>query len=158
MAVCVGRGIWPGFVSEKLRNIIVTPVCSPSLAKRAKWGSLADLSGETFIKVSTNPDHWQVLAQESGIDALAPNSELVFDSYYAAMSAAERGLGVALAFFPLTTSWVKSGRLVAPFSIRTNIAEAHYILWRNNNYTRNECRVFSEWMNKQFSSLIPLDE
>jgi len=158
MAVCVGKGKWSGFVSEKLRDIIVTPVCSPRVASRANWRSLSDLSGETFIKVSTNPDHWQVLAQSNGLEALSPGNELVFDSYYAAMSAAERGLGIALGFFPLTTSWVSSGRLVAPFPDRAKVAESHYVLCRNSGASRFECRAFSQWMLEQFAKLTPLEE
>jgi LysR family glycine cleavage system transcriptional activator len=158
MAVRVGLGKWTGFVSEKIRDIIVTPVCSPALAKRACWKSLADLSGETFINVSTNPDHWQEVAHAAGLDSLQPGNVLIFDSYYAAMSAAEKGLGVALGLFPLTTSWVASGRLAAPFSVRAMVAEAHHIIFRNGSHTRQECRVFRDWIVEQFSLLTPLDE
>ena len=158
MAVRVGPGKWTGFSSEKIRDIIVTPVCSSALARQAGWRSLADLSGETFINVSTNPDHWQVVARAAGLEYLQPGNVLVFDSYYAAMSAAEKGLGVALGLFPLTTSWVAAGRLVAPFQVRAKVPEAHHIIYRNSNHTRDECRAFREWIFKQFSQLTPLDQ
>ena len=158
IAVRVGLGKWAGFVSEKIRDIIVTPVCSPALAKGSKWKTVADLSGETFINVSTNPDHWQEVARAAGLDSLQPGNVLVFDSYYAAMSAAEKGLGVALGLFPLTTSWVVSGRLAAPFPVRAKVAEAHHIIFRSGSHTREECRVFRDWIFKQFAMLTPLDE
>lgn len=158
MAVRVGVGKWSDFSSEKIRDIIVTPVCSPELVKRAQWQSLSDLSGETFINVSTNPNHWQAVASAAGLDALHPDNVLVFDSYYAAMSAAEKGLGVALGLFPLTTSWVAAGRLAAPFPVRAKVPEAHYILFRNGCESREECLAFRDWIFKQFALLTPLDE
>jgi LysR family glycine cleavage system transcriptional activator len=157
MAVRVGLGKWADFTSEKIRDIIVTPVCSPKLAKRAKWKSLSDLSAETFINVSTNPDHWQVVARAAGLDDLQADNVLVFDSYYAAMSAAEKGLGVALGLFPLTTSWVAAQRLTAPFQVRATVPEAHYILFRNGSHSREEFRAFRDWIFEQFSLLTPLD-
>jgi len=158
IAVRVGVGKWADFTSEKIRDIVVTPVCSPELAKRAKWKSLAELSGETFINVSTNPNHWQFVARAEGLTTLHPDNVLIFDSYYAAMSAAEKGLGVALGFFPLTTSWVAAGRLAAPFPVRATVQEAHYILFRNGSQSREECRAFRDWIYEQFSLLAPLDQ
>jgi LysR family glycine cleavage system transcriptional activator len=157
MAVLVGNGKWPGFTSEKLRDIVATPVCSPALANQFNWKSLQDLSGQTFIKVSNNPDHWQFLAEAAGLKEPVPGNELVFDNYYAAMSAAQRNLGIALGFFPLTTSWVAAGRLVAPLGDRATVPDAHYVLCRNTSYKRQECQAFSQWMKKRFARLIPLE-
>jgi LysR family glycine cleavage system transcriptional activator len=125
-AVRYGVGPWPGFFSEPLCDLLATPVCAPSLlASRAIDSPLA-LRDQPLIKLRDQPDPWQHVARYFGLQL--PSERLIFDSYFASMRAAEKGLGVAFGVFPLSSSLLLEGRLIAPLTVRVRAAaRVHFV-------------------------------
>lgn len=94
-----GTGPWPGFRAAKLFDEAITPVAHPDLV-RDDWRSLPR------IALSGPRLGWAEWGPFSG-----PPPHLRFDSFIAALAAAEAGAGMVLASVPLAAAWLSSGRL-----------------------------------------------
>jgi LysR family glycine cleavage system transcriptional activator len=57
-----------------------------------------------------------------------------------------RGLGLALAMLPIESQAIKSGKLVAPFAVRTKYEQDMYAVYRSEDKTRHDIRCFLDWL------------
>ncbi len=94
-----GRGTWPGRDAALIAREVLVPMAAPDV----EWGApLIDLRGERPA--------WRDWARKTGQPDLPP-SMASFDSMEHAISAARRGMGVALGSVPLARSDLQAGRL-----------------------------------------------
>lgn len=152
IGVRLGLGNWPGLVAEKLVCIEATPVCSPGFQAQHHMSELPDLKGKTLIQIQWQEDPWRRWAEHTGIP-LDTSHKLTLDSFVNTLTAAEQGLGVALALFPLAYSWVEQGRLVAPFRERIAVDEAYYLVYRPEDSDREDLQRFVRWLLALFNSI-----
>ena len=150
VGVRFGRGPWPGLRSEWLADVVVTPVASPKLRLK----HTRDLARYTLLDVRGQPDYWAELARAEGFTV---RETLSFDSYFDTVRAAEHGLGIALGVFPLTTSWIRSGRLVAPLALRIPSRVGHHVVCRTEQARSPELVAVRSWIQARFAALEPLD-
>ncbi len=94
-----GRGAWPGRDAALIAREVLVPMAAPDV----EWGApLIDLRGER--------PGWRDWARKMGQPDLPP-SMASFDSMEHVISAARRGMGVALGSVPLARSELQAGRL-----------------------------------------------
>ncbi len=94
-----GRGTWPGRDAALIAREVLVPMAAPDV----EWGApLIDLRGER--------PGWRDWARKTGQPDLPP-SMASFDSMEHVISAARRGMGVALGSVPLARSEFQAGRL-----------------------------------------------
>jgi LysR family glycine cleavage system transcriptional activator len=152
----VGGGPWPGLNSIQLGTITATPVCSPVLARKLKTSEhlfdhpLLELRGQEHRG-------WHALAQSIGRNSARFNI-ITFDSYFETLRAAEAGLGVAFALFPLTSEWVLRRRLAVPFDRRTPLPGSIALLYPPATRFRKLFVEFGRWLNEQYAALPVLPE
>lgn len=79
-----------------------------------------------------------------------------FDSYWATLQAAAHGVGVALGVFPLSTAWVRDGRLTTPLPLREQ-GFGHFLVYRPEDQGRSELALLRDWLSARFARLEPLD-
>ena len=124
---------------------LITPLCSPEMAKRIH--SLEDLGSVVLIQSDLKLVRWSDWFRENG--ATAP---LVFgarfDRSFLAIAAAADGLGVALESTRLAERELRSGRLVAPLAGRAKDVRyvGHRLVHPKASHSRRTLRVFSEWL------------
>ncbi len=152
IGVRLGMGNWPGLVAEKLVCIEATPVCSKSFQERHQMSELSDLTDKTLIQIQWQEDPWRRWADQTGVP-LENTHQLTLDSFVNTLTAAEQGLGVALALFPLAYTWVEQGRLVAPFRERIPVEEAYYLVYRPEDSDREDLQRFVRWLVALFNSI-----
>jgi LysR family glycine cleavage system transcriptional activator len=151
----LGSGPWPGLFNWPIGAMIVTMVCSPALARTIH--SPQDLAQHTLIEIRSLQDRGIVnLVKGLGI-AVDPARVQTFDSYFETVRAAEHGLGVAYGMFPLTTSWVTSGRLAVPFAYRGTLAGSVSLVHRPND-ERFPFPEFAAWLKEEYAALPALGE
>jgi len=136
----------------------ITPMCSPSIAKRLTEGSNLDhdggltrdalsvLASQTWLTADMRPDdwsHWQDYAQVAAPDPVATVS---FDHTYLALEAALDGLGVAMAPRYLMEDELASGRLVAPFPQALAPSEPYVIVYETHREGDRAIAAFSAWL------------
>lgn len=152
IGVRLGLGNWPGLSAEKLVCIEATPVCSPAFQAQHAMSELTDLRDKTLIQIQWQEDPWRRWAEHTGIP-LDTSHQLTLDSFMTTLTAAEQGLGVALALFPLAYKWVEQGRLVAPFRERIPVEDAYYVVYRPEDAERPELRRFVDWLLALFQQI-----
>jgi LysR family glycine cleavage system transcriptional activator len=152
IGVRLGLGDWPGLIAEKLVCIEATPVCAKSFQDSHQMQELTDLSDKTLIQIQWQEDPWQRWSEQTGIP-LDTSHKLTLDSFTNSLTAAEQGLGVALALFPLAYQWIEKGRLVAPFRERIPVDEAYYLVYRPEDADREDIQRFVRWLVALFNNL-----
>jgi DNA-binding transcriptional LysR family regulator len=147
-ALQVAEGPLPGLECTRLGRMTAAPVCSPELADAIHTNE--DLARMPLIGLRGYPV--LEIARRAGIH-FDPVRVLPCDSYSESLRAAARGLGIALALFPITNSWVASERLVAPLPVRLDIREACYLLYAAGESDRPGLCELREWIEESYAEL-----
>lgn len=150
-AIRIGTGNWPNLNCIKLCDLRASAVASPSLLEKYSFSSAEDIQKIPLIHSRTYVDDWQRASKETGID-FSKNKQLYFDNLLAAMAAAERGMGVALASFPISNALVQSGRLV-PLLETAEVEEACYFVYPPGLEDDNNLQKLISWLVEVFEDL-----
>ncbi|WP_245350424.1 LysR substrate-binding domain-containing protein [Bradyrhizobium sp. UFLA03-84] len=100
-----------GVVAHRLMEVRTVPVGAPALARRLKLRTAADLGRAVLIHVTTFPAAWPLWFKHAGEPAPAAARAISVDSFVAALQAAERGAGVALALEPFIAESERRGTI-----------------------------------------------
>jgi LysR family transcriptional regulator, glycine cleavage system transcriptional activator len=111
-----GSGPWPGYRSAKLFNEELSPVASPDLAH-------GDWHAKPRIALSGPRLGWADWGPMTG-----PAPHLRFDSFIAALAAAEAGAGVLLASLPLAFTSLTAGRVVRLGALALRPTASYWLL------------------------------
>ncbi|TWT03924.1 LysR family transcriptional regulator [Reyranella sp. CPCC 100927] len=146
VAIRYGRERSAGLRLEPLVDVRSQPVCAPIIA-RAGLRKPADLARQVLIHVDQQPRAWPAWLKEMGVAHLKPRGDLWFDSMPAALEAAEQGLGVALAMYPLIKGRQSFGtRLVMPFDGRAERSSTLYFVCRPEQAKDRRISAFRRWL------------
>lgn len=148
LAIRIGEGDWPELIAKKLCDIYVSPVCSPKLLKNQKNIDFEILNQLPLINISSLENVWGRFATELNLTSMVDSHYLSFDRYDDAITAAEEGLGIALAVFPIEQKTVDTGRLVKPFDINLKYDSDLYAVFKSENHEKNEIECFLSWLTK----------
>ncbi len=112
-----GRGTWPGRDAALIAREVLVPMAAPDV----EWGApLIDLRGER--------PGWRDWVRKTGQPDLPP-SMASFDSMEHAISAARRGMGVALGSVPLARSDLQAGRLHSLDLPELQTKDGYWLTW-----------------------------
>ena len=150
IAIRHGSGSWPGFVSDKLCEEEVFPVCSPSLLKRGpRLKKPADLARHRIIRTSQSfvlRDDWPLWLEQAGVPDLEFANEIDFDMLFPSIEAAIAGLGVSMGRMPLINAALKDGRLVEPFDVRLRSEATYFVCAPKERSQLRSVVRFKNWM------------
>jgi LysR family transcriptional regulator, glycine cleavage system transcriptional activator len=153
-ALRVRGSVGPGLASVPIGAVSATVVACPERARRLK--RTEDLCDETLLEMGGGSDaSWPVLMHKHGFGE-RPLRILGFESYFQALTAAERGLGVAFGLFPMTTEWVQRGRLAVPFKTRTAVEGGVYLAFRAQDRRRALLQEIAAFLAEQYAALPTL--
>lgn len=141
-----GNGRFPACHARKLTDVSLVPVAAPSWVGRGA-DALARVCDGPRITVAGPFAGWQVWAAGAGV-TLSPQAEtLEFDSYLAAMHAAEQGLGAGLGIRPFIDHWLYAGRVRMLVDRAQAVeTEASYLVTAQHAAHRPELDVLAEWL------------
>lgn len=104
-----------GLEAAPLMTEWCTPVCSRGFAERHRLSSAEDLLRAPAIRIRARDDLWPTWTRKFRLAAPPAASALILDHTFAALQAAEDGLGVAVLPLIFVQKQVAAGRLFAPF-------------------------------------------
>jgi len=154
VAIRYGLGDWPGLASEKVCDIVGTPVCSPGFARENRLnGDINDIRRCKLIGLPLETHAWEMLAEAAGMKDFHPEHTLFLDSLLATSRAAEQGLGLGIGVFPLMSPLVQAGRLVTPFPCWVPVPQGYHLVWRPEDSQRPALLAFRQWVRELMAGL-----
>ena len=149
-AIRFGTPPWENCQHELISSVSLNILASKQYLENNPIHQLSDLQGQTFIHIRTNVNDWQTLLAEHRI---TPKKELFFNSYTAAIKAAEQGLGIVMGLFPTTDKIVREGKLVALFPEHIPIEDAYYFVSKPNDSKQESYKLVHTWLKELFGNL-----
>lgn len=147
LGIRYGHGAWPGVTSTRLMSDDIFPVCSPGLCcGDPPLREPEDLARHTFLHVTHFPEDWNRWLTAAHLPTLEPARSVLFDQAYAALQAAARGLGVAIAHGRHAQQELLSGQLVRPFHLNLPESAAYYVVHPQDYGERPKVRAFRDWL------------
>ena len=151
-----GKGLWPGFTSNRLTWDELIPVCSPSLLdSQQPPKSAAELAEHTLLHVIGYEEGWGFWLNKLGCHTVDPSQGIHFDSLVTAMEMAAQGHGIALSRTSLAASMLESGRLIAPFEQPVATSESFFLATPVNQHIHPHVESFRYWLINQAEMEMP---
>ncbi|GHE82481.1 LysR substrate-binding domain-containing protein [Thalassotalea profundi] len=150
-AIRLGTGNWPDCQSDKLLDIYVQPVCSPSLVEKAHdTGNINDLANYNWLHYNHLSDLWsQWLSHTSAPQLKTTKRDIVLDNVAVATQAAVDGLGIIPMYRPLADPLIKEGKLIIAHDYMMLKKEAYYFVCPQNFNDNQSIMLFREWIVKE---------
>ncbi len=141
VAICWGRGHWPGLEAELLISSPMQPFCSPDLA--AELSKPADLLHMNLLREEPPHDLWDAWLDGAGLDPAAAGPGVIISDSNVRVQAAVDHQGPVMADV-LVAPELESGRLVAPFQIALE-GWGYYLLYEAATAERPALAAFLSW-------------
>jgi LysR family glycine cleavage system transcriptional activator len=146
LAIRFGRGPWPGLHSEKLVEIRIFPVASPTLVQGdPPLACPRDLARHTWLEETHVPEAWSLWLRAAGVAGLGPARTLRYDNAQLLIDAAAAGQGVALLSDVLVERALAEGRLVRPFPVSVESPSTYHLVGRPEQIDEPRIRAFRSW-------------
>ncbi|SIR17716.1 transcriptional regulator, LysR family [Rhizobium sp. RU20A] len=144
IGIRVGRGDWPGVVSELLLPQKVFPVCAPALATGMR--TPADLLSLPVLIDGQAMFSWDVWLKAAGLQAGCIRPRHVFNEASLCLDAAIAGQGVFLGWQTLAADALAAGRLVVPVPIAAATGFGHFFVRAPGRRETRTVRAFKIWL------------
>jgi LysR family glycine cleavage system transcriptional activator len=152
LAICYGRGRYPGLVSERLLSESVIPVCSPKLLESPdQLRSLADIRFHTLLHDDSDDDDescpsWETWLSAAGVEGVDVTRGPRFDQPSMVLEAAALGRGIALAKSALAAVDLAQGRIFKPFELSLPVEFAYYVVYPESKTVMPKVDIFIRWL------------
>jgi len=150
VSVIVAREPPPELQSLQLFPQSFVPACSPALLHRAPIHGEAEILSRILICHSCRPDLWESWAAARGLEPLAPQDTLRFESMVSAAHAAECGAGIVLISAPLAAGRFARGSLVQISDAPLNTGESYFLVARAPDGERASVAMLWHWLAEKF--------
>ena len=140
-AIRFGDGAWQGEEAELILRAPLSPLCTPTTAKRLREPS--DLLRVPLLR-SFRPQDWLIWFRTAGLEN-APVRGPMFDSSLIMVQAAMRGAGVALAPYGLFRREIDSGQIVRPFATEIDV-DGYWLTRLKSRAPTPAMRAFRAWL------------
>lgn len=147
----VGRGPWPGLVTERLFHSPLIAVAAPALANKLIGRPAADLVNEPLLG---DTDDWQAWFAGVGV-AATPVVVASFNDAGVLLQAGEQAMGVALAREVLAADALLEGRLVRlnAHAVDLDADRDHQIVYPEALRDDPAVRAFCDWLHAEIAAL-----
>jgi len=141
------RGLW----SRRLIGITLLPVASPRLVAEHRIVQPSDLAKVPLIHDDllgslTGLPTWADWLAAAGVEGINLARGLRFSSPDHALEAAVEGAGVLLAHKSLAHDDLRTGRLVAPFTLELSTERSFFLVCPEANARRSNVKAFATWI------------
>ncbi|WP_339719729.1 LysR substrate-binding domain-containing protein [uncultured Paraglaciecola sp.] len=147
-AIRLGNGDWPGCHSDKLVDVYVQPVCSPSLLDELHstddTAGLAKYNWLHYNHLSKLWDQW--LSRTSHPALHTEKKNITFDNVAVATQAAVDGLGIIPMYRPLADPLLKEGKLVIAHDYMMLKKESYYFVCPEQYQNVETLKTFRDWL------------
>ncbi|MEN2980532.1 LysR substrate-binding domain-containing protein [Tistrella bauzanensis] len=127
----------------------IVPVCAPGHIDPAQVEQ--DLRAATLLHPLPDRQDWVTWSEKTGI-ALRARDGLDFDALDMALSAAEAGLGVAIADVVLAHQAITDGRVMVPLRKAVPTGVSYFLVRRPELRRRRQVKLVEDWITAEIAS------
>jgi LysR family transcriptional regulator, glycine cleavage system transcriptional activator len=124
------------------------PLCSREFASKHGLATPEKMLRGPTIHIRAREDLWQTWTRHFGLAATAPSKRMTLDHTFAALQAAEDGIGAVVMPLLFARKQLSSGRLFAPFPEMLCESGKYYVLTRAGDETAETAAV-KTWLVEQ---------
>lgn len=136
-------------VAEKLFEVQLVPVCSPSFLEEHRLNSVDTLTDLPLLHSTQRRDDWPKWLQMTGVARDPAAQNIFFESSSLAYQAALSGLGIAVAMHALVEDDIAAGNLVMPFTQSYSDGTAFHVVYPSTAKTDEAVQGFSSWIKEE---------
>ena len=151
-AIRYGIPPWGANDVEKICDVAINLVATSQYFEKNPLNDVSDFEKQTLIHLRSEVNDWERVMQFTGFH-FKPEKQLFFDSYDAAIRAAEAGLGLAIGIFPVTHRKVAEGKLTTVIPQHIPVEDAYYLVTRPNTNKSASYGKLSSWLKTVFANL-----
>ena len=153
VAIRYGTGSWEGVVSEKLFDDELFPTLSPTLYKKSRLRSPADLARIPLLRIRQQP--WAPWFAAAGLNLAEPKRGPMFNDSELALQAAIQGQGAVLTRGSLAVLKLRAGVLIAPFKVRVPSPLTCHLVYPPQHARKPALLLFREWLIEELRTSPP---
>ncbi|XQW86429.1 LysR family transcriptional regulator [Thalassotalea piscium] len=150
-AIRLGNGNWLDCHSDKIIDIYVQPVCSPTLLDKVHNNTntsiLADYNWLHYSHLSNLWSQW--LSGTNTPTLKTKKRDIIFDNVTVATQAAVDGLGIIPMYRPLADPLIKEGKLVLAHEYMMLKQESYYFVCPEKYQNNQSITFFRDWIIKE---------
>jgi LysR family glycine cleavage system transcriptional activator len=145
----------PGLMTERLLDVAVTPLCSPSLLQlRPTLTSAQQLAFFPLLHCDRDAIYgdqslWNIWLNAAGANNIRTDHSPRFTQAALAIEAAVDGLGMVVCNPVLAMAELESGKLVAPFDLLVSLSSGYQIVSSETSRRRSAVAAFIAWLHAE---------
>lgn len=148
LVVQFGKYDWPRKRVSPLAVTDYAPVCSPGLPERLDKLSPALLGKHIWIH-DDEGEAWRQWLSHVGLEGLQPARHIYVDSAMDALELARGGVGFAINDQIITSHWLSTGDLIAPFRQSLPAYESFYVVTSPDGPMADAVDEFEQWLRQK---------
>lgn len=159
MAICYGTGNHPGLSVTYLMSEMITPVCSREYADKFNLWNNPEALHQCHLLHDSHPwfnardnAEWKSWVDGTGFSGLNYRRGCSFDYVDQALTAAVNHAGIAMGRKSLVSTYLESGRLVAPLDLEITVDQAYYLISLQGGLNGARIAAFRNWLLKNCNS------
>ena len=150
LAIRYGGGQWPGVAVRQLLGEQIVPVCRPGFVQPAEARDPQAVLADKRLIVETDlPQRWAEWAAANGLTPPDLAGALRFSTTDQVLTAAERGLGIAIGERAMVDDLLAAGTLIAPFSGTSDPVlrgASYWLAWPKEGQPTVAARKVARWI------------
>jgi LysR family glycine cleavage system transcriptional activator len=136
-----------GLYARRIFGEVLLPVCSPGLFQRYPRPLVpADLAQHVLLCSLHRPNDWPDWLKAARVPHIDGNGGLKFENSALAYQAAIDELGIVMAQYAFVADDLRSGRLVAPLTLRAETRQSYFLLYPEHRKGSPKIQSFENWL------------
>lgn len=140
-----GDGVWANMESIKLFDEQTVAVCRPDYLK-APLTDLKQMSEYVLLQTSSRASAWYNYFEKQQVDFHGTFVGPRFDTFYACITGAELGCGIALVPKNLVENELQSGKLVLAWNYIYQGTGAYYLSYMRSKASTHKVKTMVDWI------------
>lgn len=145
-AIRLGRGGWPNVMADELYREELIVACSPHLLIPGRVRSPKDLMRASLLQARARLRDWEHWFKAAGITDFKVTKGPVFETRALAIQAAIARMGIVVIDPRFIEAELASGQLIVPHSLRVQLEETYWLVWRPGRESTRPVAAFRQWL------------
>jgi DNA-binding transcriptional LysR family regulator len=148
-AIRLGRGGWPGVMTDTLYREELVVACSPHWPAARRIKAPRDLTRATLLHARARRQDWRHWFKAAGVRDARTRSGPILETRALAIQAAIARMGAVVIDPRFIEAELAAGQLTLPFPLRVALDDTYWLVWRTGREASRPVAAFRRWLAAQ---------